>query len=379
MRHLHLLLAILPFSASFILMAHSEPLGLVLSGGGAKGAYEVGVWQALLESGVSKDIRAISGTSVGAINAALFATVRDSEKCSKLWEEEVGGLFQFNTNLLVKILGEEGKTKVECAYAQMRKNIEDDCTVEAAKRGCKETELPQEVRDAIEAHCESVARKRLFLQLPKWKAFANMLYDYDESQPLEGFLPSSKLHSIILRELPKSWSRKTPATYATALRKEKDGFTITCFSLKTARPEQRASMICASACIPLIFGAYEVDGATYVDGGYEAKGGDNVPLAPILENHPEIKTVIIVYLDVSDDPTTKNRIARNEAAAKEFGVTPIAITPSKGIGGLFGWGGVFDASPETARQLMELGRKDAEAKLREAGLWPRTRRTHDER
>ena len=368
MRHLLLLLAFPLLTTSFISMAHSEPMGLVLSGGGAKGAYEVGVWQTLVESGISKDIRAISGTSVGAINAALFATVKEPKKCTKLWEEEVGGLFQFNTNLLVKILGEDGKAKVERAYAQMRKNIEDDCTAEATKRGCKETELPQEVRDTIEAHCESVARKRLFLQLPKWKAFADMLYDYDESQPLEGFLPSSKLHSLILRELPKSWSRKAPAVYATSLRKEKDGFSITRFSLKTARPEQRASMICASACIPLIFGAYEVDGATYVDGGYEAKGGDNVPLAPILENHPEIKTVIIVYLDVAGDGTTKKRIARNAAAAKEFDVTPIAITPSKGIGGLFGWGGVFDASPETARRLMELGRRDAEKVLRERGL-----------
>ena len=34
----------------------------------------------------------------------------------------------------------------------------------------------------------------------------------------------------------------------------------------------------------------------------------------------------------------------------------------------FGWGGVFDASPETAKRLIELGRKDAEAKLRECGL-----------
>ena len=46
-------------------------IGLVLSGGGAKGAYEVGVWEALKESHVADDICAISGTSIGAINAAL--------------------------------------------------------------------------------------------------------------------------------------------------------------------------------------------------------------------------------------------------------------------------------------------------------------------
>ena len=44
--------------------------GLVLAGGGTKGAYEVGAWKALRELGV--DITAIVGTSIGAINGALF-------------------------------------------------------------------------------------------------------------------------------------------------------------------------------------------------------------------------------------------------------------------------------------------------------------------
>ena len=44
--------------------------GLVLSGGGTKGAYEVGVWKALRELKIP--IRGISGTSIGALNAAMF-------------------------------------------------------------------------------------------------------------------------------------------------------------------------------------------------------------------------------------------------------------------------------------------------------------------
>ena len=42
---------------------------LVLAGGGARGAYEAGVWQALTELGVEFDM--VCGTSVGAINAAM--------------------------------------------------------------------------------------------------------------------------------------------------------------------------------------------------------------------------------------------------------------------------------------------------------------------
>lgn len=44
-------------------------IGFVLGGGGSRGAYEVGVWQALRELGIKIDI--VTGTSVGAINGAL--------------------------------------------------------------------------------------------------------------------------------------------------------------------------------------------------------------------------------------------------------------------------------------------------------------------
>ena len=47
-------------------------LGLVFSGGGGKGAYEIGVWKALKEFGVDQNIATVSGTSVGGLNAALF-------------------------------------------------------------------------------------------------------------------------------------------------------------------------------------------------------------------------------------------------------------------------------------------------------------------
>ena len=48
----------------------SKEYGLVLEGGGAKGAYQIGAWKALKEAGVR--IRAVAGTSVGALNGALI-------------------------------------------------------------------------------------------------------------------------------------------------------------------------------------------------------------------------------------------------------------------------------------------------------------------
>jgi len=50
-----------------------DGVGLVLAGGGGKGAYQIGVWKALIEMNIAQNITAVSGTSVGALNAALFA------------------------------------------------------------------------------------------------------------------------------------------------------------------------------------------------------------------------------------------------------------------------------------------------------------------
>ncbi len=56
---------------------------LVLGGGGAKGAYEIGAWKALKELGIK--FNAIIGNSVGSLNGALIAQ-GDYRKAQKLWE-----------------------------------------------------------------------------------------------------------------------------------------------------------------------------------------------------------------------------------------------------------------------------------------------------
>ena len=61
-------------------------IGLVLSGGGGKGAYELGVWKALRELKIDKHIDVFSGTSIGAFNAVLFAQ-NDLEVAEALWDE----------------------------------------------------------------------------------------------------------------------------------------------------------------------------------------------------------------------------------------------------------------------------------------------------
>ncbi|MCQ4636770.1 patatin-like phospholipase family protein [Anaerovorax odorimutans] len=61
-----------------------EKNALVLSGGGSRGGYEIGVWQALRELGVP--IHIVTGTSVGALNGAMVAQ-DDFELAVDLWKE----------------------------------------------------------------------------------------------------------------------------------------------------------------------------------------------------------------------------------------------------------------------------------------------------
>lgn len=62
----------------------NHKIGLAMCGGGGKGAYQIGVWRALRESGLDQYIDAVSGTSVGALNAALFVQ-GDLEIAEKIW------------------------------------------------------------------------------------------------------------------------------------------------------------------------------------------------------------------------------------------------------------------------------------------------------
>lgn len=88
-----------------------EKYGMVLAGGGAKGAYQVGVFKALREYGILStceykqvksrqeeqyvttsntecdiEIAAVSGSSIGGINAFAYATM-SQEKIEQLWSE----------------------------------------------------------------------------------------------------------------------------------------------------------------------------------------------------------------------------------------------------------------------------------------------------
>lgn len=76
--------------------------GLVLSGGGTRGAFQIGVWKALQELGIN--IKAIAGTSIGALNGALFLQ-DDFYETVRLYE-------QIKINNIMKIEGVDSNKNI---------------------------------------------------------------------------------------------------------------------------------------------------------------------------------------------------------------------------------------------------------------------------
>ncbi len=215
-------------------MQGDNDIGLVLSGGGAKGAFQAGVWKAMHELGLAKRVRVISGTSVGALNAAAFASIRDPDRICGFWREHVE---------------------------------------EVATPNLKHLSL-----DAIRHGIENTLAGRAF--------------------PFHGLLDRDVLQRLVSSLLPSHWPEDSPAVHATTLEcragilgeLDRSSYRLRRFRIDE-EPDilRRTKKILASAAIPWGFDPVEIDGKRYVDGGWDENGGDNVPTAPLLRLEYGIK------------------------------------------------------------------------------------------
>ncbi len=97
--------------------------GLVLGGGGAKGAYQVGVAKALREIGF--DYHCITGTSIGAINGAFLASGKLDE-LQAIWSSlKLSDVINGDTKTLEKIIKLKFKAKDIHQLAQSLKGLVD--------------------------------------------------------------------------------------------------------------------------------------------------------------------------------------------------------------------------------------------------------------
>lgn len=89
-------------------------LGLVLEGGGAKGAFHVGAIKALLSR--NYEFSGVAGTSIGALNGAIFAQ-GDFEECIKFWESVTPStLIDVDDEKIQALLNEKKYTAKEIQY-----------------------------------------------------------------------------------------------------------------------------------------------------------------------------------------------------------------------------------------------------------------------
>ncbi|RKX93028.1 MAG: hypothetical protein DRP59_04040, partial [Spirochaetes bacterium] len=82
LKKIFVILIVFISSSAFTQSLIGDGAALVLSGGGARGAYEIGVWKALTDLNIK--ISGVYGTSVGSINGPGII-MNDYKKVRDLW------------------------------------------------------------------------------------------------------------------------------------------------------------------------------------------------------------------------------------------------------------------------------------------------------
>jgi NTE family protein len=294
-------------------MTKDDSIGLVLSGGGAKGAFQAGVWKAMCELGLAERVRVISGTSIGALNAAAFATVPNPESTCDFW-----------------------RNHVEDVATPNLRNLTFDSLIDAA---------------------------------------ANVLAG--KAFPFRGLLDRSALEMLLRNLLPAKWPEGSPSVIVSSLRFSggmmeefnKSSYELRRFWIDEEKdPERRLAKLMASAAIPWGFDPVEIDGESHVDGGWDDKGGENVPVSPILENRPDIKTIVVVRCnseEVEPEPL---------CAGVTNGIRLVEVRPIRTLKGPFGDMSGFVPNSSFIRTLPVLGSlaKDMEVIDRQLRIWSGT-------
>lgn len=215
-------------------------IGLVLAGGGGKGAYELGVWKALDELKLTKYITVFSGTSIGAFNSVLFA-MNDMKKADELWEE-------VTMDKLVPISKSE-----------------------LIKRG-------------IGLY---IGGKNLQLA----KKFLNYKLEH-------GAIANDGAIEVVEKYLDFNKIKENNKICYAACTKLSD-FSAKYFKINEFDEETGKKIVLASASLPLIYDCTEVLGEKYIDGGI----ADNIPIQPVYGENCNIIIVVLLSKEAQVDRT----------------------------------------------------------------------------
>ncbi|WP_350587226.1 patatin-like phospholipase family protein [Pseudoalteromonas sp. 3-MNA-CIBAN-0064] len=245
-------------------------LGLVFSGGGGKGAYEIGVWKALNEFGIAKNVEVVAGTSVGGLNAALF-TAGDYSSAEQLW--------------------------LDIAPSKVLTLKAEDIAIAVSKF-------------AAGAYLPGVAPKAL-MTLSTLLGGAGA---FSQDGLADLIHQSNVCNSIDSNNLPLHLCALTA----------KNG-ELVYPQLNTLSAKEKHKWLLATSAIPAVFKAVEIDGTNYVDGGVLPSYSDNTPYKPLIEQH-NCTHIINMYLDRTADVVS--------ASKQYPGVNFWNIVPSQAFAGL---------------------------------------------
>jgi NTE family protein len=249
---------------------HIQRIALVLQGGGALGAYQAGVYQALHENGFDPDW--VAGTSIGAINAAIIAGNDPGQRLARL------------------------RTFWDTVARADPWNL---------------TGLPQAVRQAYDA--SGVAATMLYglpgMFIPRipypWQAFSPGFADHSS------YYDTAPLYQTLLRLVDFDY-----------LNRHEVRLSLGAVHVKTGKPRYFDSLfqqigpehIMASGALPPSFPPVPVDGELYWDGGIVS----NTPLEVVLDDVPRVNTLCFMVDLFSPAGPEPNSIAEVYARHKDI-------------------------------------------------------------
>lgn len=248
--------------------------GLVLSGGGAKGAYHVGVVKALAEYGIQAD--AIAGASIGALNGSLLATSQSMqqgyERLNQVWQQ----------------LSQQSPLKI-----QSKSVFVPSYLVLLASFGLR-LNIPNMIRYiAFRSGKELLQRFNLYPET--LKKLEDQLSGPDsllDNAPLTALLdeylnwPALQQGTPLYVSVYKSHGGLIDLMGCVAAMLDiKDTAPSEFFSLQQLSEHDWKNALMASAALPLLYESQQMGGKAYTDGG---QGGwktvqGNTPITPLVE------------------------------------------------------------------------------------------------
>jgi predicted acylesterase/phospholipase RssA len=258
---------------------------VVLSGGGANGAYEVGVLKALLAGEASAtdwlplQPEVFAATSVGAFNAALMVS-----QASAGWAQAMRDLEDVWIN---DIPGRACNNRVFRYRADLLDLLDLNCV----------TSEPEDIARYLVEDFEYFARDWFARAVNFATSAGSAERRFLELIDLSTLISGSPGLSLVNDTIAFAAIRRSPYALRVVATQWRTG-DVKVFANADMTDEWGARILLASAAIPGIFPPVQIAGETYVDGGVVL----NTPLAPAIEAGADVLHAVYLDPDVAAVP-----------------------------------------------------------------------------